>query len=158
MRAPGNPTWLGVTSRQSRSRISIRPQLCSRVSARVFGVGRGGKGLFLEQLFQSLVKVLLVAFDGEQVIAALFKMDLARGLPAGVQRISQDQAPIEIQPRKQLARDRDLIGLVRGQRTSQEASITVDHIDDLGSAVPQLFAVDHDQRVLRWSDQLLLPL
>jgi hypothetical protein len=38
-RAPGKPTWLGVTSRDSRKRISRRPRLRSRVSTRVRGVG-----------------------------------------------------------------------------------------------------------------------
>src|ERR1039457_534718 len=42
-RAPGKPTCSGVTSRHSKSRISRRLQLCSRVSARVWVVSRGGK-------------------------------------------------------------------------------------------------------------------
>ena len=49
VRAPGNPTWAGVTSRAVRTRISRRPRLRSRVPARVWAVGGGGKTLLGEQ-------------------------------------------------------------------------------------------------------------
>jgi len=39
-------------------------------------VGGGGKGLFLEQLLQSLVEFLPIAFDPQKVVPALFQMDL----------------------------------------------------------------------------------
>ena len=54
---PGKPTCSGVTSRHSRSRISRRPRLRSRVRARVCGVGRGGKFPRRQQRGQGLQRV-----------------------------------------------------------------------------------------------------
>ena len=95
-RAPGKPTWLGVTSRQSRSRISNRLRLCSRLSARVLAVGRGGKTLFCKQVFQVGLDGGLVALDRQQIIGALFEKDLLPGFLLGMHGIGDQDLPQEV--------------------------------------------------------------
>src|SRR6266704_2290362 len=63
-RAPGKPTWLGVTYRTCRKRISNRPRLCSRLSTRRCAAARGGKNLLFEQVLQGRLEGGLIAFDG----------------------------------------------------------------------------------------------
>ena len=52
-------------------------------------VGRGGKGLLGQQRRESFNQFLLVAFDGQQVIAAAFKENLLHGLDLGMRGVGQ---------------------------------------------------------------------
>src|ERR1700687_1240746 len=88
-RAPGKPTCSGVTSRHSKTRISRRLRLRSRVSAHVCVVGRGGKIAPGQERRQGLNQFLLVFLDRQGVIAPALKEDLLRRLDLRVDRVGQ---------------------------------------------------------------------
>lgn len=76
----------------------------------------------------------------------------------GVQGIGQHDLARQIQALQQLAPGRDFVALGVGHDTAQEPSGGVDRVDDLHSAVPDLFAVDDHNPILGRSQELILPL
>ena len=121
-------------------------------------MGRGGKGLFDEQLFQCLLDGRLVALDRQEVVCALLVEDLLRGFILGVQGIGQHDLSQEILLQQQLASGRNFVALGLGNDTAQEPPGGVDRIDDLHPAVTDLLAVDNHDPILDRSQDLLLPL
>jgi len=100
---------------------------------------------------------LLVTLDRQQVISALVVKDLLRRFMLSVQGIGQHDLARQIQLEQQLASGGNLVALGLGNDTAQEASGGVDRIDDLHSAVTDLFAVNNHDPILGGSQDLLLP-
>src|SRR5438128_11229362 len=88
-RAPGKPTCSGVTSRHSKTRISRRLRLRSRVRARVWVVGRGGKFPRRQKCRQGLNQFLLVLLDRQRVIAPALEENLLGRFDLSVKRVGQ---------------------------------------------------------------------
>ena len=95
-------------------RLSGRPLLISLVRAWVGVDSRGGEiGLGgRDKLLDASVCVSPIILHCEQVIGSVFEHQGARGIILRVQGIQGNQAPFQIQPLKELAGHRDLIGLV----------------------------------------------
>ena len=85
------------TAKVLRLRSSARPRLISDLCA-LEVLSRGGKGA--RQMAMELAHVLLdsglIAFDGEEVIAAFFLHDNARGFALSVERIGRDEAALQL--------------------------------------------------------------
>src|SRR5882672_10013442 len=112
-RAPGKLTWLGVTSRHCRKRISNRPRLCSRLSTRLRGRTRGGKRLLFKQVLQRPLKGRLVGLDRQEIITSLFKKELLRRLDLSMECIGQHDLAGQVQALEHLAGGWDLVALGR---------------------------------------------
>jgi hypothetical protein len=90
--------------------------LRSRVSARVRGVGRGGKTLVGEERFQRGKEVLLVLFDRQEVVTSLVVENLFGLRHLGVGRIGQHDLVHQIQLRQLLPARGDFVAVGRHQR------------------------------------------
>jgi hypothetical protein len=75
----------------------------------VWGVGGGGKTLFGEQRFQCFKKALLVLFDRQHVLAALFIKNLPGRLHLSMRRIGQHDFIDDVHFGQLHARGRDFI-------------------------------------------------
>ena len=88
----------------------------------VRGVGRGGKTLFgAEPRGERFKENLLILFDRQQVLAALFVENLLYRLHLGVGRIGQHEFTDHVQLGQQLARGRDFIAAFLDHRRAQPA-------------------------------------
>jgi hypothetical protein len=107
-----------------------------------------------EEFFDVLVNRGLVVFGGEQVISPGLEHQIASGFSLGVQSIQGDEAAFQIQALKELACDRDFIGLGIDNRAGQIVLAGYANGREHTLAVPVLglFAVDGDQLVFgRWT-------
>lgn len=138
-----------MTSKHSKHRISKRLWLRSRLSALVLVVGRGGKTLFGEQLFESLVKGRLIALDGHEVISPAFKEDLLRGLLVGVKGVSEDDFVHQVLLVQNQPRGGDLISFGRGHDTAQKPALGVHRVDNLHPGMTHFLTVHNDDLILR---------
>ena len=71
-------------------------------------IGLGGR----DQLLNVSMDGGLIILNAQQIIRSVLQHQGARRLILGVQGIQRNQAPLQIQPLKQFACHRDLIGLV----------------------------------------------
>ncbi len=143
-RAPGNPTCWGVTSRHSKSRISRRLRLRSRVSARVWGVGRGGKFPWRQQRRQGLNQFFLVFFDRQHVVSPAFEEDLLRGLDLRMERVGQGRLLGQWQLAQKCSGSGDLVAALFDRHGAQPAALAVDGTYQFHVRVPERFTIHND--------------
>ena len=120
-------------------------------------VGRGGKGLLGQQRRESFNQFLLVAFDGQQVIAAAFKEDLLHGLDLGVRGVGQHNFIHHVQLGQLLARRRDFVAAGFDDRGTQPAASAADRANGFHVGMANFLAVQNDQPVLDGAEHLFLP-
>ena len=101
----------------------------SRVSARVRGVGRGGKTLVGEERFQRGKEVLLVLFNRQEILPSLVVEDLFGLRDLGVGRVGQHDLVHQIQLRQLLAAGGNFVAALRHQRGTQPATAAADRAD-----------------------------
>lgn len=148
---------LRVTSRQSSTRISARRRLYSRVIACMRAVGRGGKGLLGQQRRENFNNFLLVAFDGQQVVATAFKEDLSHGLDLGMRGVGQHNFIHHFLLSQLLVRRRDLVAGSFDDRGTQPAASAADRANGLHVGMANFLAVQNGQPVLYGAEHLFLP-
>src|SRR5216684_8464940 len=162
--ASGKQTCSGQTAWVRIERLTL-PLFFSYWKVRYSaGVGFQGGKIRLgggEQFLDVLVKLLLVVFNGEQIIPSAFQHDIASGLGLGVQGVQGDQPTLQVQVRKELLGHGDFIGL--GVNHGAAQVILAGHTDGgehaLTAAMFGLFAIHRDELVLgRRATQLLLNL
>src|SRR6266702_8930770 len=102
-----------------RSRLPARVSLWARTSRAVvaLAVGAGGSGKkgdrrLRHEAFDVVADRRLVAFDGEDVVGAVFEHQRAGRFVLGVEGIEADDAPVEIELGEELARHGDFVGLL----------------------------------------------
>src|SRR5216684_1404006 len=128
--ASGKQTCSGPTAWVRIERLTL-PLFFSYWKVRYSaGVGFQGGEIRLgggEQFLDVLVKLLLVVFNGEQIVPSAFQHDIASGLGLGVQGVQRDESTLQVQIRKELLGHGDFIGLgvnhrdalVLGRRAAQ---------------------------------------
>ena len=111
-----------------------------------------------EPAFKGFLEGQLVAFDREQVVAALVVENLPRGVRLGVERVGQHEFARQIQLLQQPARGRDFVALRGRYDAAQKPARRVYGVDGFHAGVPDFFAIDDDDPVLRRSpNQFLSP-
>ena len=120
-------------------------------------MGRGGKTLFDEQVFQGRFQGGLVALDREQIVPASLEEDVLGRFILGVHCVGHhDLAPQRLAA-QQLAGGGDFVGLGRRDHTAQKTALGIDSIDDLHSGVTDFLAIDDDDPILPGAQKLILP-
>lgn len=99
-------------------------------------MGRGGKSLLGEPAFKGFLEGQLVAFDREQVFAALVVENRPRGVRLGVERVGQHEFARQIQLLQQPARGRDFVALRGRYDAAQKPARRVYGVDGFHAGVP----------------------